>query len=75
MRSFADPAYRVLALLIKCMLPVKRMFLLSVYFLVTTSYKHMRLITSIYGITIIVELVSFCDGKGGIVLFEHVYGP
>ena len=44
------PAYRVLALLIKCILPVKCIdFLLSAYFLATTSYKRMRLTTSFYG--------------------------
>ena len=46
---YVHPAYHVLAPLIKHMLPVKCMFLLSVYFLTATSYKRMCLTTSFYG--------------------------
>ena len=46
---YAGPVYRVLALLIKRMLPVKCILLLSAYFLVAACYKCMRLTTSFHG--------------------------
>ena len=49
---YTRPTYRILALLIKHMLPVKCILFVSAYSLVAACYKRMRLTTSFYGILV-----------------------
>ena len=52
---------------------VKRILLLSAYFLVATCYKHMRLTTSFYGIPPITCVFNDSTGHHGYKLLQKRY--